>query len=186
MDFTRDFESQTICSYKGCDNPHSKSWQSSKANPKPRAKMLYIPITPIIQAYYTNAETSYEMCHGDSILKQTLDAPAEHARVKKSEFANSGNHVHHHQRMGLFFWWKRHCIVKLFRWCSVHHEKVIQHSHWSAVAYLIDRPNQHQDSNVIHTQLRSADVRDSCRIDTSADVGRGWRWAELLLSPYMQ
>ena len=44
-------------------------------------------------------------------------------------------------------------------------------SHWSAVAYVIDSPNRREDSYVIHTQPTSADIRDSCRIDTSADVG---------------
>ena len=37
-------------------------------------------------------------------------------------------------------------------------------------AYVIDSPNRHQDSYVIHTQLMLADVGDSCRIDTSANV----------------
>jgi hypothetical protein len=44
-------------------------------------------------------------------------------------------------------------------------------SHWSAVAYVIDSPNRRLDSYMIHTQPTSADVGDSCRIDTSADVG---------------
>ena len=44
-------------------------------------------------------------------------------------------------------------------------------SHWSAVAYVIDSPNRCEESYVIHTQPTSADVRDSCRIDTSADIG---------------
>ena len=44
-------------------------------------------------------------------------------------------------------------------------------SHWSVVAYVIDSPNRREDSYVIHTQPTSADVGDSCRIDTSADVG---------------
>jgi hypothetical protein len=64
--------------------------------------MLYIPITPIIQAYYANAETSHEMHHQDHCLKQTLDILAQAAGVKKSEFANSENHVCHYQELGLF------------------------------------------------------------------------------------
>jgi hypothetical protein len=64
--------------------------------------MLYMPITPIIQAYYANAETSHEMCHRDHCLKQTLDALAQGAGVKKSEFANSDNHIYHYENLGLF------------------------------------------------------------------------------------
>ena len=43
-------------------------------------------------------------------------------------------------------------------------------SHWSAVAYVIDSPNRREYSYVIYTQPMSADVGDSCRIDTSADI----------------
>ena len=64
--------------------------------------MLYMPITPIIQAYYANAETSHQMRHRDHCLKQTLDALAHGAGVKKSEFANSDNHIYHYEKLGLF------------------------------------------------------------------------------------
>ncbi len=63
---------------------------------------MYMPITPIIQAYYANAETSHLMRHRDYCLKQTLHVLAKGAGVKKSEFANSDNHVHHYKKMGLF------------------------------------------------------------------------------------
>jgi hypothetical protein len=101
MAFTGDSQSETTCSYKGCNEPHYRPQQSSKAKPKPRATMLFMPITPIIQAYYANAETSREMCHRDNCLKQALDALAEGAGMK-SEFANSGNHIRHHNKLGLF------------------------------------------------------------------------------------
>jgi hypothetical protein len=67
--------------------------------------MLYMPITPIIQAYYANAETSHQMRHRDHCLKQTLDVLARGAGVsgvKKSEFSNSENHIDHFKKLGLF------------------------------------------------------------------------------------
>jgi hypothetical protein len=64
--------------------------------------MLYMPITPIIQAFYANAETSHEMRHRDYCLKQTLDALAVGAGVKKSEFSNSEKHAYHYEKLGLF------------------------------------------------------------------------------------
>jgi hypothetical protein len=107
MAFTGDSESDFTCthSHKGkvCNEPRYLPQQgSSRAKPKPRAKMLYMPITPVIQAYYANAETSHEMRHRDYCLKETLNALAVGAGVKKSEFANSHNHVHHHNELGLF------------------------------------------------------------------------------------
>ena len=102
MAFTGDSQSHTTCSYKDCNEPRYKSQQSSKAKPKPRTTMLYMPITPIIQAYYANAETSHEMRHRDYCLKQALNALAVSAGVKKSEFSNSDNHIRHHNELGLF------------------------------------------------------------------------------------
>jgi Transposase family tnp2 len=63
--------------------------------------MMYIPITPIIQAYYANAETSHLMRHRDYCLKQILDVLAVGAGVR-SEFANSDNHIRHYRELGLF------------------------------------------------------------------------------------
>jgi hypothetical protein len=102
MAFTGDSQSELTCSYKGCNERRYQSQQSSRAKPKPRATMLYLPITPIIQAFYANAETSQEMRHRDYCLKQTLNALAEGAGVKKSEFSNSENHVRHYKELGLF------------------------------------------------------------------------------------
>jgi hypothetical protein len=42
------------------------------------------------------------MRHRDHCLQQTLDALAQGAGVKKSEFSNSDNHVQHYKTMGLF------------------------------------------------------------------------------------
>jgi hypothetical protein len=86
---------------------HIIELRSSRAKPKPRATMLYMPITPIIQAYYANAETSHEMCHRDHCLKQTLDALAQGAGVK-----NSDNHIYHYEKLGLFHD-QRDCFINL-------------------------------------------------------------------------
>jgi hypothetical protein len=116
MAFTGDAKSQQACSYthnsKDCTEPHYRSVRGSRAKPKPRATMLYMPITPIIQAYYANAETSHEMHHRDHCLKQTLDALAQGAGIKKSEFANSDNHIYHYEKMGLFHD-PRDCFINL-------------------------------------------------------------------------
>ena len=84
MAFTGDSQSHTTCSYKDCNEPCYKSQQSSKAKPKLRTTMLYMPITPIIQAYYANAETSHEMRHRDYCLKQALHALAVSAVIPKA------------------------------------------------------------------------------------------------------
>src|ERR1700677_3303236 len=98
MAFTGKFKDQYTCSYshngKDCNVPRYKAPQGPRAKPKPKATMLHVPITPIIQAYYANAETSHEMHHRDFCLKQTLAAPAEGAGVKKSD-----NHIHHHKKL---------------------------------------------------------------------------------------
>jgi hypothetical protein len=44
-------------------------------------------------------------------------------------------------------------------------------SHWSAVAYVIDTPSRRLESLIIHTQLTSAEGRESAVIHTPADVG---------------
>ena len=48
------------------------------------------------------ADASHEMHHWDNCLKQTLDALAQGVGVKKSEFANSDNHIRHYNELGLF------------------------------------------------------------------------------------
>ena len=101
MAFTGDSRSATSCSYKDCNERRYKSQQSVKAKPKPQATMLYVPIIPIIQAYYGNEATASQMRHRDNCLKSALEALARGAGVK-SEFANSGNHVHHYKKLGLF------------------------------------------------------------------------------------
>jgi hypothetical protein len=106
MAFTGKFKNQSTCSYshngKDCNESRYQPTQGPRAKSKPRATMLYMPITPIIQAYYANAETSHEMRHRDFCLKQTLEALATGAGVKKSEFSNSDNHIRHHDELGLF------------------------------------------------------------------------------------
>ena len=107
MVFTGKFQSQSTCSYshngKVCNEPcYQPNHGSSRVAPKARATMLYMPIMPMIQAYYANKDTSHEMCHHDHCLKQTLEALAEGAGVKKSEFANSDNHIHHYEKLKLF------------------------------------------------------------------------------------
>ena len=108
MAFTGKYQSQAACSYthngKGCNEARYRTTQGPRAKPKPRATMLYVPIIPIIQAYYANADTSYQMRHRDNCLKSVLNVLAKGAGkdVKKSEFANSDNHIHHHEGLGLF------------------------------------------------------------------------------------
>ena len=91
MAYTGDFESNTFCtqSKKGkvCNEPPYQPQQgSSRAKPKPRAKMLHIPIMPIIQAYYASDATSHQMCHRDYCLKESLETLAIGAGVKSPNF----------------------------------------------------------------------------------------------------
>src|ERR1700761_6919628 len=70
MAFTGKHQSQSACSYsKNCMESRYKTSHSPRAKPKPRATMLYVPIIPIIQAYYANADTSHQMRHRDNCLK---------------------------------------------------------------------------------------------------------------------
>ena len=110
MAFTGDSQLDATCTHthkgKVCNESRYQSHPNSvRAKPKPRAKMLYMPITPIIQGYYANYESSYQMRHRDNCLKETLNALAVGAGVegaKKSEFSNSDNHIEHYKRMRLF------------------------------------------------------------------------------------
>ena len=88
MAFTGASDSQSTCSYsrsgKDCNEPrYQPNHGSSKAAPKPRATMLYMPIMPMIQAFYANVETSHEMRYQDHCLKQTLEALAKVCRCKE-------------------------------------------------------------------------------------------------------
>jgi len=111
MAYTGDFQSQTFCTHshdgKICNEPRYQQTLGPRATPKPRAQMLYIPITPIIQAYYSVAETSVEMRYRDRCLQETLKLLAEAAGVNKpkrqySDFSNSQNHINHYKNIGLF------------------------------------------------------------------------------------
>jgi hypothetical protein len=111
MAYTGDFQSQTLCTHshdgKICNEPRYKQKQGPRATQKPRAQMLYIPITPIMQAYYSIAETSEEMRYRDKCLQETLKLLSVAAGVNKpkqtySDFANSVNHINHYQNLGLF------------------------------------------------------------------------------------
>ena len=106
MAFTGDAKNQSTCSYshngKDCTEPRYRSRKNPRAKPKPRATMLYMPITPIIQAFYANAETSKEMRHRDHCLQHALGMLAQGAGVRKSEFSNSEKHIYHHDKLGLF------------------------------------------------------------------------------------
>jgi hypothetical protein len=109
--YTGDFQSQTRCTHshngKICDEPRYREKQGPRAAPKPRAQMLYIPITPIIQTHYSVAETSKEMRYRDRCLQETLKLFAVAAGVNEkerrySDFADSEVHFNHHQHLGLF------------------------------------------------------------------------------------
>ena len=108
MAFTGDSQSDATCTHvrkcKVCNEPRYQLCPNSpRAKPKPRAKMLYMPLTPIIQACYSNQETAHQMWHRDNVLKETSHALAIAANVvEKSEFSNSDNHVCHYEKMGRF------------------------------------------------------------------------------------
>jgi len=68
--------------------------------------MLYMPIIPVIQAYYANEDTSTAMHHRDNVLKQTHDIFAKGAGVKKSV---SHVMVDHNLQLGQTFRWTAIC-----------------------------------------------------------------------------
>ena len=87
MAFTGASDSQSTCSYsrsgKDCNEPcYQPNHGSSKAAPKPRATMLYMPIMPMIQAFYANVETSHEMRHRDHCFFFFFDSINVHLRVQ--------------------------------------------------------------------------------------------------------
>jgi hypothetical protein len=106
MAYTGGHQTQTPCSYQKCSESRYRASQGPRAKSRPRATMLYVPIIPIIQALYANKDTSHQMQHRDECLKSALSvvakAAGKHSDVKKSEFANSNNHIHHYEELDLF------------------------------------------------------------------------------------
>jgi hypothetical protein len=110
MAFTGQYQAQSTCSYgqghKSCNESRYRAPKGPRAKLRPRATMLYVPIIPIIQAFYANKDTSHQMRHRDECLKSVLSVAAKaagrHPDVDKSEFANSDNHIDNYNELGLF------------------------------------------------------------------------------------
>ena len=72
----------------------------------PYAQFTVLPVIPSIQALFANAETSRELRHRDSCLKEVVNLVGEAMRADKErkQFSDFGNGAVHrlHRRMGLF------------------------------------------------------------------------------------
>ena len=73
------------------------------AQNKPRAQMMCLPVMATIKAMFSNADTSKQLRHRDTCLKQALHLVATAPKaVKYSDFCDSRVHIHHYQAMDLF------------------------------------------------------------------------------------
>ncbi|KAJ3511768.1 hypothetical protein NMY22_g15548 [Coprinellus aureogranulatus] len=85
-----------------CGTPRYRPKGKKVAN----AQFTVLPVIPSIQALFANAETSRELRHRDSCLKEVvhLVGNAMQAEKEKQQFSDFGNGAVHrlHRRMGLF------------------------------------------------------------------------------------
>ena len=65
--------------------------------------MMCLPVMATIKAMFANADTSKQLCHRDTCLKEALHLVATASKaVKYSDFCDSKVHMHHYQTMDLF------------------------------------------------------------------------------------
>ena len=96
MAFTGDFKDLQSCTYirdkklGPCGQPRYDK------NHKPRAQMLYTPITPVIQSLYMDKEMAEAMRYRHRCLEKALaELNASSAPMKYSDFPDSINHIQH-------------------------------------------------------------------------------------------
>ena len=64
--------------------------------------MMCLPVMATIKAMFSNADTSKQLRHRDTCLKQALHLVATAPKaVKYSDFCDSRVHIHHYQAMDL-------------------------------------------------------------------------------------
>jgi hypothetical protein len=95
MAFTGEFKNEHFCTYirdKRNDVPCGQPCYDSKGHP--RAQMIYTPIAPVIQSFYSNREMAEAMCYRHVHLQKALkrlepDSPP----TEYSDFSDSINHI---------------------------------------------------------------------------------------------
>ncbi|KAI0262762.1 hypothetical protein BC834DRAFT_800359, partial [Gloeopeniophorella convolvens] len=105
MAYTGEFKDLTACIYIRDKHPGPCGEPRFNAKGQPRAQMVYIPFTPVIQSYYANQETAHAMRYRHECLEDTLrnQALGDNAKPQSfSDFPNSSNHVFHRQGLDLF------------------------------------------------------------------------------------
>jgi hypothetical protein len=109
MAYTGKFAELESCIYvrggKICGESRYKPKPKSRPNAvdKPRAQMMFLPVTASLKAMFANEETSQLLRYRDKCLQKALHlvgtAPQS---VKYSDFADSEVHMHHYKNMNLF------------------------------------------------------------------------------------
>jgi hypothetical protein len=96
MAFTGDYKGLQSCTYVRdkrfgpCGEPRYDR------NHKPRAQMLYTPITPVIQSFYMDKEMAEAMRYRHRCLEKALtELDASSIPMKYSDFPDSINHIQH-------------------------------------------------------------------------------------------
>ena len=96
MAFTGDFKDLQSCIYIRDKKSGPCGQPRYDKNHKPRAQMLYTPITPVIQSLYMDKETAEAMRYRHRHLKKALtELDANSAPMKYSDFPDSINHIQH-------------------------------------------------------------------------------------------
>jgi len=104
MAFTGDFKDQLFCTYvrdKRGGLPCGQPRYDKKG--QPRAQMIYSPIAPVIQSFYSNREMAEAMRYRHVHLQKALESLESNSSPKAhSDFSNSLNHINQSLESGLF------------------------------------------------------------------------------------
>src|SRR6202012_178586 len=91
--FTGEFKNLRSCIYVRDKNGPCGEPRYDK-NDRPRAQMLYTPISPVIQSYYANEEMARAMRYRHDHLQEALEKMGSNPYPSEySDFANSINHI---------------------------------------------------------------------------------------------
>jgi hypothetical protein len=103
MAFTGEFKDELFCTYirdrqkKPCGQPRYDR------NGCPKAQMIYTPIAPVIQSFYSNREMAEAMHYRHLHLQEALKKmKSDSPPTEYSDFSNSINHINHFCDSDLF------------------------------------------------------------------------------------
>ena len=106
--YVGEFAKTVTCPYKRdgkvvCGEACYQPKKRPTAKNKPRAQMMCLPVMATVKAMFANADTSKQLRHRDTCLKEALHLVATASKaVKYSDFCDSKVHMHHYQTMDLF------------------------------------------------------------------------------------